>query len=180
MEGTSREKKLEDQKSCVFGPFRLYLLAFSFRRGLVGRKSWKSNYLVFLAYQLYQLACSFLWGGLGGRKKLGIQLPCVFGPFQLSILEFPREYSALKAALKVSSLSHIYIIIGKYREVLGYPTRLGGTRLPDPYLGGTRLPDPYLGGTRLPDPFGGTRLPDPYLGGTRLPDPYWGGTAASP
>src|SRR5690349_23247711 len=90
MEGTSREKKLEDQKSCVFGPFRLYLLAFSFRRGLVGRKSWKSNHLVFLAYQLYQLACSFLWGGLGGRKKLGIQLPCVFGPFQLSILEFPR------------------------------------------------------------------------------------------
>ena len=84
---------------------------------LAGEKSWESNYLVFLD------PSSFLfWSSLG-------------------------EYSALKAALKVSSLSHIYIIIGKYREVLGYPTRLGGTRLPDPYLGGTRLPDPYWGGT---------------------------------
>jgi hypothetical protein len=89
----------------------------SFWGDLAGEKSWESNYLVFLD------PSSFLfWSSLG-------------------------EYSALKAALKVSSLSHIYIIIGKYREVLGYPTRLGGTRLPDPYLGGTRLPDPYWGGT---------------------------------
>ena len=147
MEGTSREKKLEDQKSCVFGPFRLYLLAFSFRRGLVGRKSWKSNYLVFLAYQLYQLACSFLWGGLGGRKSWESNYLVFLDPSSFLFWSSLGEYSALKAALKVSSLSHIYIIIGKYREVLGYPTRLGGTRLPDPYLGGTRLPDPYWGGT---------------------------------
>ena len=82
-EGTSREKKLEIQLPCVFGPFRLY-----------------------------QLACSFLW-----EKKVGNPITLCFWTLPAFYSGVPSgSYSAHTAALKVSSYSHKYIIIGKLLE----------------------------------------------------------------